>query len=308
LIDNRILYKSQAGYEAVMALYDEGLRGWPVPYESRYVDTRYGSTHVLVAGRENAPPLVVFHGWSGSSCGAHVEYDLPTLASRFRLYFVDTIGQSGRSGPNRPPTNGPAYGEWALDLLDSLGIVRAYIAGISGGGYLTLKLASFASKRVVRAFVISTAGILSLKMPLPLHFLLSAIPAMIYPHPTTARQFVRATSSPQIVFSQRREEMAQILLLLFRHHKFQQGPEKLTDDELRRITAPIYILMGRYDITTNPVKAVERAHRLMSHVQTEIVPDAGHVLTFDRQDIVMVRMLKFFESMDDLDKFRWQKY
>jgi hypothetical protein len=31
----------------VMAIYDEGLRRWPVPFETFFVDTRYGKTHVI---------------------------------------------------------------------------------------------------------------------------------------------------------------------------------------------------------------------------------------------------------------------
>ncbi len=293
MIDNRILYKSQAGYEAVMALYDEALRRWPVSYEARYVDTRHGKTHVLIAGREDAPLLVIFHGWGGSSPGAFLEYDLPTLASRFRLYLPDTIGQSGRSAPARPPTDGPAYGEWIADLFDSLQIDRAYVAGISGGGFLTLKIASYAPERVTKAIAISTAGVVALTMP-PLRFLFGALPAMIFPRPTTARWFVHGVSSPKIRFSRKHEVMAQGMLLLFRHHKFQAGPDRLPDEELRRISAPIYILMGADDSTCYPERTIERARRLIPDVETELVPDAGHVLTLDRQDIVMARMLAFF--------------
>lgn len=293
--DNRMLYKSQIGYEAVMALYDEALRRWTVPYTLRCVETRHGSTHVLIAGREDAPPLFIFHGWGGSSAGACQEYDLSALANRFRLYFPDTIGQTGRSAPNRPPTTGPSYGEWVADLLDAFAIDRAYVAGISGGGYLTLKIASFAPERVIKAFAISTAGLVSLTMPPPMRFMLGAMPAMLFPNPTTARWFVKMVSSPKIKFSQPHEEMAQAMLLLFRHHKFSSGPGALADDELRRIAAPVYILMGQHDSTCNPARTVARARRLIPNVQTEIVPDAGHVLTLDRRDIVMARMLAFFD-------------
>jgi hypothetical protein len=43
-------------------LYDATMRAWPVPYEERDVSTSFGSTHVVVTGKESAPPLVLFHG------------------------------------------------------------------------------------------------------------------------------------------------------------------------------------------------------------------------------------------------------
>src|SRR4029079_17786907 len=41
-----------------MAAYDALLARWPVPFEERYVPTRFGVTHVVVSGAPDAPPLV----------------------------------------------------------------------------------------------------------------------------------------------------------------------------------------------------------------------------------------------------------
>src|SRR5688572_31406189 len=128
-----VMYKSVQGYQTCMESYDRALKEWTVPFESRYISTRHGRTHVIICGSEDAPPLVIYHGWGGSSAGAKDEYNLPELGKTFRLYFVDTIGQPGRSAPNRPPTTGAAYGEWALDVLDGLSLAHVYMAGISGG-------------------------------------------------------------------------------------------------------------------------------------------------------------------------------
>jgi pimeloyl-ACP methyl ester carboxylesterase len=290
--DNSILYKSAAGHAILSAAYDEALRRWPVPCESPYVDTRHGKTHVLVAGREDAPPLFFFHGWNGSACGVDDELDLAIITQHFRLYAPDTIGQSGRSAPNRPSGKGDAYGEWILDLFAALNIQRAFVSGISGGGYLTLKIAAFAPERVIKAFAISSAGLISLTRP-GLGFMLAAIPAFIYPGPATGRLFVRMVSGRNIPFSPAHERMAQGMALLFHYYRMLGPPGFLSDHELRRISAPVYVLMGEKDSTVSASRTVERAKRLIHNVQTEIVPDAGHTLTMDRRDIVMKRMMEF---------------
>ena len=63
------IYRSQAGYTAVMSLYDTTLLQGPVPYETRFVPTRHGRTHVVVGGPVNGQPLILFLGWNGSAAG-----------------------------------------------------------------------------------------------------------------------------------------------------------------------------------------------------------------------------------------------
>jgi hypothetical protein len=45
----------------LMAIYDAGLRHWPVPFETFFVDTRFGRTHVIGSGDPAAPPLLMTH-------------------------------------------------------------------------------------------------------------------------------------------------------------------------------------------------------------------------------------------------------
>ena len=39
----------------LMAIYDDVLKRWPVPYETFFVKTRYGKTHVIASGEPGAP-------------------------------------------------------------------------------------------------------------------------------------------------------------------------------------------------------------------------------------------------------------
>ena len=56
------IYKSPEGQAEILALYDEVLSHLRGTHESRMVSTRYGETHVLSLGPEDAPPVVVLHG------------------------------------------------------------------------------------------------------------------------------------------------------------------------------------------------------------------------------------------------------
>ena len=40
----------------LMAIYGEALRHWPVPFETSFVASRYGKTHVIASGNPASPP------------------------------------------------------------------------------------------------------------------------------------------------------------------------------------------------------------------------------------------------------------
>jgi pimeloyl-ACP methyl ester carboxylesterase len=296
MIDNSVLYKSPASYATMMARYDADLEAWPVPYESRYVETRHGRTHLLIAGEKRLPPLVYFHGWGGNATLAAGDLDLPALTRQYRVYAPDTIGQFGRSAPTRPAADGPAYGEWIADLFDALEIEQANVTGISGGGYLALKIAAYAPERVAKAFVISTSGIAGAtsRSSKLLGLFIDSVPTVLWPRRLLvwlAQRYRPPAADPDKV-----QAVAEGLLDIAKHCKRFPQPGTLSDEELQRITAPVFILMGKHDPTCDVDRVIERAHRLIANVHAEIVEDAGHVLTMDRPDLVNTRLLEFFGS------------
>jgi hypothetical protein len=79
----------------LMAIYDEEFHHWPVPFETFFVDTRYGKTHVIASGDPVAPALVLVHpmgvgGFVWSSI-------IAALSEHRRAYVLDTIGDVGKS-------------------------------------------------------------------------------------------------------------------------------------------------------------------------------------------------------------------
>jgi pimeloyl-ACP methyl ester carboxylesterase len=65
--------------------------------QDRWVDTRFGATHVLVTGPEQGPPVVVTHGGNSITPQA-LRGLLPLLGQgRYRVYAFDTVGYPGKS-------------------------------------------------------------------------------------------------------------------------------------------------------------------------------------------------------------------
>jgi hypothetical protein len=60
------IYKKEQGEKVYKSAYYKTLREWEVPYTSYFVMTRFGSTHVIEAGVEEAEVLVLLHGFAFS--------------------------------------------------------------------------------------------------------------------------------------------------------------------------------------------------------------------------------------------------
>lgn len=293
--DNRQLYRSEAGFLQVMKAYDLELDRWEVQPESLSIQTRYGDTHVLRAGDPAKPALMFFHGWSGNASGTRTELDLVRLSQNFCIYSPDTIGQSGKSASSRPDTVGRPYGDWIVDLFDGLNINEVYVSGISGGGYLSLKAASYAPDKVKGVFAMSSAGLVSLSRP-PIRFLFNAI-QMMMGLPWGARNFAKMMLAPDFQDEAVIEEMAQGMKMMIGHMKPVAGPKALSDEELRRIQCPVKIVMGKYDMAVHPHKTIERAEQFIPNVQTHLI-EAGHIVTLEKRDWLMAELVRFF-AMDD---------
>lgn len=93
----------------------------------------------------SGPPLVVFHGWNGSS--HNVVRWLPALAPRFRVIVPDLPGCNGVA-PLAVEHTADAYARWAERFMDELGLTSARIGGLCSGTTIALRLAMRAPARV----------------------------------------------------------------------------------------------------------------------------------------------------------------
>ncbi len=284
------LYWSPQGCAAVQRHYDNSLQRWQIPYQSHTVPTRFGHTHVLAAGDSALPPLLLFHGWGSSAADLYHDLNLPLLAGHYRLLCPDIIGHTGRSAPTRLATRGSACGLWVSDLMDALHVERAHVVGISGGGFMALKAAAHAPHRVLRAFVISTAGLAHL-IPGP-SVLLRAAAALLHPSDENVRRFMQMASAPHHALNARHDESLRGLRLTLRHHRYQPLPPRLHPNELRGISAPVYVLMGKHDALCHTAHSVRFARHIPA-VTVEVLPQAGHTLTKDIPGLAEQRLLAF---------------
>jgi pimeloyl-ACP methyl ester carboxylesterase len=289
MLSNASLYRSPQGYAAMMDTYDRQLACWPVPFQEQMLDTRYGETHVIACGDEDAPPLVLVHGLAASALVWRP--NIAVLSQHFRTYALDNIGDAGKSAPTRPPLHNAAYGEWLVDVLDALHIDHASIMGISLGGWMTLKLAIHAPERVSSAIVLCPAGF----VPPRLTFVPKALALFFFPQPPVIDDLARTLCSPEKSLP---PEDRELLDLSMRYHRGKAVPVlPLSDAELGSITARVLLLVGQYDVIYPSDWMVERArHCIPNLYAAEIIPDAGHSLSTDQTDLLHEKVLAFLAA------------
>lgn len=100
-------------------------------------------------------PLLLLHGFFGSSADWVHLFDLDALARRYRLIMPDARGHGGSTNPAGTFTHRQAAQDTQA-LLDHLGIARVKAVGISLGGNTLLHLATATPARV-DAMVLSGA-------------------------------------------------------------------------------------------------------------------------------------------------------
>ncbi len=277
-------YRTPEGERAAMAAYERALEQWPVPTEQRTVATRHGETFMLSFGEESSPPLVLLHGAvANSSTWAAAA---PRFAESFRVYAVDLPGDAGKSTPNRPPYAGRTYADWLGDVFDGLGIERARLAGLSLGGWASLKFASTSPHRVERVALIATGGV----VPAKKSFIAQAVLCQFLGERGIERM-ARLVFSPQPPPA----GVSDAFKMMNKHFKpRREGPKPLTDAELRNVTMPVFLLGGANDALLDMHATNRRLASLLPRFSSVILPDAGHAVLQPGD-----RVLSFLRATDD---------
>jgi pimeloyl-ACP methyl ester carboxylesterase len=282
------IWLTPEGEAAYKAAYDATLTLWPVPYEDVYVPTRYGVTHMVAAGPDDAPPLLLLHAVNNSATEWYA--NVGDLSRTRRVYAIDGIGDAGKSVPTRLPQSGREYAEWLSDVLDRLGLASVDIVGHSYGGWITLNTALYAPQRVQRIVLLAPSrGIAPFHRTTDL-FLALAMKVRLPITPSAAsilRTMLVKGHKVHPLFVQQME-------MKIKHWSAPLiAPEVLADEELQQIKVPTLLLIGREESLYDPQAAVDRATRLMPDVRAELIPDASHLLPTEQPEAVDARISAF---------------
>lgn len=266
----RPTFLSPAAEAEFFAAYDAVLAQWPVPVESVDVPSVFGSTHVLVCGPADAPPLLLLHG--GGATATVWFNDVAALSERHRVCAVDQIGDAGRSVHHgRPLRTAADFAVWLDALLDALGLPTTALAGHSYGGWLALTYALHAPQRVRQLVLLDPTGCIG---GMELAYRLRAVPLFVRPRATTMRGFLAWETRHAPL------DPAWLHLTALAGGAVQTSrvvmPRRPEADELQALTVPTLVLLAGRSRSLDTSAAVRTCHRLLSDAEVDVLPEATH--------------------------------
>ena len=290
-------FKTPEGEAAYRAAYDAAMKLWPVSYEEMEITTRFGMTHVVISGPQDAPPLVLLHGYM-----ATLVMWLPNIADLskdYRVYAIDVTGQPSKSIPDEPIRNWADYVAWLTATLKGLRLNSVFLAGVSFGGWLALTYTVAAPERVQKLVLLSPGGFL----PIAQQFRLRGMLMVFFPTRFTVNSFMHwagLTDSPGDTNARRVLDLMYLGMKHFRMPKdtVRIAANPLSDDELRAMQVPVLLLMGEHEVLYNPATALARARRLIPDFEGELLPGCSHDMAFSQHRIVDARVLDFLKRKD----------
>jgi pimeloyl-ACP methyl ester carboxylesterase len=123
--------------------------------ERRMVPTGEVVLHVVLAGPETGPPVVLLHGFPELWYSWHREMGILAHAG-YRVIAPDLRGYNRSDKPKGADAYGASYATDVIGLLDTLGIQRAFVAGHDVGAGVAWSLVFFHPERVRRAVMLSS--------------------------------------------------------------------------------------------------------------------------------------------------------
>jgi pimeloyl-ACP methyl ester carboxylesterase len=287
-------FRSARAKERFLKEYDARAARWPVPSETRALDTSFGSTFVRISGKTTSPPLVLLHGGGGNS----LQWipNVKMLSEDYRLYAVDNIYDNGRSVNTRPIGGPDDLVDWLDELFTALGLGTGInLVGLSLGGWLAGWYAYRLPGRLDKVVLLAPAfTVLPLSMAFLVRAILCTVPLRLF-----TRSFLfwlcgdlaHGNQAGRIAL----KETADFAFTASRSFKPRKmiKPTMLSDAQLGSISVPILFMIGEHDKIYSAQKATEHLTKVAPRIKTEIIRDAGHDLTLARADVVNKKVLEF---------------
>jgi len=287
-------FKSEQAKEEYLTFYDERAKGWPIPSETRMVDTAFGQTFVRISGPEDAPPLMLLPGSVFNSLMWIP--NIEALSKEYRTYAVDNIYDCGRSIYIRELKSPQDFVQWLDELFTVLELGdNIRMMGLSYGSWLTHQYALQHPQRLNKIVMLAHPAIVRANMEFVFRFMLGFI--------STNR--LTAFFHWILKDTAQKDERSRVLLdgivgdvkLAAKCFKPKRTvvPKIVKDEELSGIKVPALFLMGKNEKTFNHQKAIERIQKFAPQAQTEIISNAGHDLSIARAYVVHQKVLVFLK-------------
>ncbi|MET8261929.1 alpha/beta fold hydrolase [Micromonospora sp. NPDC005553] len=260
-------------------------RVWPAGAVAVDLPTSFGHTRAYRWGAGDATPFVLLPGAGGNALSWHPH--VRRLGRHRPVIALDPVGEPGCSVQSLPLDDGRDWARWLSEVLDGMGVDRAYLVGSSFGGWVGLQYSRHSPGRVAGLLLLDPAGFGTVNGRFLAWVVLGGL-AGLAPAPVrrgAARLLRNATL--------RDDDLMGLARATFGFRRRHPVPPALTDDELRDLAVPVLALLGERSQLYDAPSVADRISGLIPGARSEVVPGAGHDLPLSHPDLIAARAATF---------------
>lgn len=267
--------------------YDRRLSLLTVDYRIERILTRFGHTQVLIIGESNERVVILLHamGLNLTSWAPNIE----ELSRHYKVIAIDMIGDQGRSIARRDyPENITEYSKWINDIIDHLELNEVNIVGCSMGGWIGHGYAIEYPKKVKHLILISPAAGIPQKTKW-----MGILLKMIF----TNDEIKLKEASKRLLGPYKASQ--DWLEHIVKASKDPKGaklgtPKEFTDEQLAKTGGKVLLLIGDTEYIYKSIEdVINRAKKTIPSITTKIIPNAGHLGTWDNPKFVNNEIITF---------------
>jgi pimeloyl-ACP methyl ester carboxylesterase len=290
------LYKNPKAKGLAFESYERAMKLWPVEYEEDWVETEYGTTHIVVSGPSNAKPVFLIPGLFADATMWYP--NVGALAEQYRVHSLDLPTFGGKSEPSeKPVVDVNDYVAWFGTLMDHYGYSTASVAGLSYGSWLSLALAREIPESIAAVIMLDPSESF-VKMDGGIAWK-GFWSFMVFPNRAKYAKFFDwlgggyVGPQTEIWFAHMLDviEYGSVGMFDVPQHRTYSA------EELTMITMPVLVMAGGKPILyKDPQAFAAAAATALPHAEIEIVPGTGHSLNMEKADEVNAKMTRFLSK------------
>jgi pimeloyl-ACP methyl ester carboxylesterase len=265
-LKNNKAFNTQQGRDEVLKYYDMLMEKLTIPYEKLNINTRHGNTFLIAAGDVSAPPMVLLHGSSMNSI--MWVSDILKYYKKYRVYALDIPGEAGRSDERQLSFTTSDFDDWLYDVFKELSITKAVVIGASLGGWLAAKFAIRYPEKIDKLVLLCPAGIGTQNKKI----IFVALFYMLLGEKGMRKLFKVINGNVDMP-----EVMLKFQMLIGKNFNIRKEHIPIfSDDEIRRLTMPVFLFVGAKDIMLHSIETADRMKNLVPKAKINILPEGGH--------------------------------
>jgi len=273
--------------------------------DSRLVETAGGRTKVRVYEGGSGPPLLFLPGVAGLFPD---DPFLAALAGRHRVAAPLLPGYEDSEGAENLRTMLDVT-LWAFDVLEALGMEKPLVVGHSLGGMIAAEMAALCPREIERLVLVAPAGLWLDAHPIPDLFAAMPfeLPALLFHDAALGARLLTGALPPEATRDASGKGAFDLAALAqrFDDTRFLQDflienarrlgmagkllfpiPDRGLSERLYRVRARTTLVWGDCDRLIDPAYA-SAWQRLLPAVRLVRVPDAGHMLPYEKPDALL---------------------